>query len=273
MTVDQNQGVKLDANTVAELADALFAAELTLNPIEALTNEHPDLSVDEAYAIAQVNTARKLAAGRTIVGRKVGLTSLAMQQQLGVDQPDYGAITDDMLVRAPATVDLSVLISPRVEAEFAFHLGQDVPAGRYTLAQLRDFVDEVHVSMEIIDSRIANWKIKLADTVADNASSARLVVGRGAKATSELLDALPETILSLERNAEVVAFGAGREVLGDPLLGALWVVNRLGELGENLAAGEIILAGAVHASVALEAGVTWSVSAPGFDAASITTSK
>jgi 2-keto-4-pentenoate hydratase len=126
--------------------------------------------------------------------------------------------------------------------------------------------------MEIIDSRIANWKIKLADTIADNASSARLVVGVGATATPELLDALPETVLTLERNGEAVASGAGREVLGDPILGALWVVNRLGELGEDIAAGEIILAGAVHASVPLESGVTWSVSAPGFASASITTS-
>ncbi|TFD52287.1 hypothetical protein E3T55_06705 [Cryobacterium frigoriphilum] len=272
MTIDQNLSAKLDARTVAALADALCDAEATLRPIVALTHDHPNLSVDDAYAIAQINTARKLAAGRTIVGRKVGLTSLAMQQQLGVDQPDYGAITDDMLVRAPATLDLSVFISPRVEGEFAFRLGRDVPAGRYTLAQLRDLVDEVHLSMEVIDSRIADWKIKLADTVADNASSARLVVGQGMKATPELLDALPETVLTLERNADVVAQGAGREVLGDPLLGALWVVNRLGELGEDLAAGEIILAGAVHASVPLEAGVSWSVSAPGFSSATITTS-
>lgn len=273
MNLHQNPSMGIDAHTVAELADALFAAEMTFSPIDALTNERPGLSVDDAYAIAQINTARKIAAGRTIVGRKVGLTSLAMQQQLGVDQPDYGAITDEMLLRAPATIDLSVLIAPRVEGEFAFRLGQDVPAGHHTLDQLRALVDEVYVAMEIIDSRIANWKIKLADTVADNASSARLVVGQGAKATPELLDALPETVLSLERNGEVVAFGAGEEVLGDPLLGALWVVNRLGELGENLAAGEIILAGAVHASVPLEADVTWSVSAPGFDSPSITTSK
>lgn len=272
MNLDETRGMSIDAHTVQALADALLAAETTREPIEALTAERPELTVEDAYAIQQVNTARKLATGRRIVGRKVGLTSLAMQQQLGVNQPDYGAITDDMLVQAPATVDLSALINSRVEGEFAFRVGSAVPAGSYTVEQLREIVDEVYVSMEIIDSRIANWKIKLADTIADNASSARLVVGEGAAATPELLDALPTTSLSLERNGEVVASGAGREVLGDPILGALWVVNRLGELGEDLQAGEIILAGAVHASVPLESGVTWSVSAPGFASASITTS-
>jgi 2-keto-4-pentenoate hydratase len=271
MNLDMTRGMSIDAQTVQALADALRTAEATREPIAALTAERPDLTVADAYAIQQLNTAHKVAAGRRIVGRKVGLTSLAMQEQLGVDQPDYGAITDDMVVHAPATVNISTLISSRVEGEFAFRMGRDVPAGSYTVEQLREIVDEVYVSMEIIDSRIANWKIKLADTIADNASSARLVVGVGAVATPELLDALPETVLTLERNGEAVASGAGREVLGDPIRGALWVVNRLGELGEDLAVGEIILAGAVHASVPLESGMTWSVSAPGFSPASITT--
>jgi 2-keto-4-pentenoate hydratase len=272
MNLDTSRGRSIDAQTVEALADALLAAETSREPIDALTATYPQLTVEDAYAVQQVNTARKLAAGHRIVGRKVGLTSLAMQQQLGVDQPDYGAITDDMLVQAPATIDLSSLIASRVEGEFAFRVGRDVPAGIYTPDQLRDIVDEVYVSMEIIDSRIANWKIKLADTIADNASSARLVIGVGSSATSELFDALPETVLTLERNGQPVASGAGREVLGDPIRGALWVVNRLGELGEDLRAGEIILAGAVHASVPLEPGVTWSVNAPGFSSASITTS-
>lgn len=262
----------IDAHTVNALADALRAAESSGKPIAPLTEGHPSLTVDDAYAIQTANTNRKLEAGRRIVGRKVGLTSRAMQEQLGVNQPDYGAITDDMLVRAPASVDASVLIAPRVEGEFAFRVGRDVQAGHYSLADLREIVDMVYVSMEIIDSRIANWKIKLADTIADNASSARLVVGEGIQATEELFQALPETVLTLSRNGDEVASGAGREVLGDPLLGALWVVNRLGELREDLHAGEIILAGAVHASVPLEPGSQWSVIAPGFASATISTS-
>lgn len=264
--------MSIDAQTATDLADALYGAETSRQPIGTLTDDRPALTVNDAYAIQTVNINRKLAAGGRIVGRKVGLTSKAMQEQLGVSQPDYGAITDDMLVQAPTTVDVSVLIAPRVEGEFAFRVGRDVKAGSYTLADLREIVDAVYVSMEIIDSRIANWKIKLADTIADNASSARLVVGEGIAATTELFDALPDTVLTLTRNGEEVASGAGREVLGDPLLGALWVVNRLGELGEDLSAGEIILAGAVHASVPLEPGVEWSVSAPGFASATIATS-
>lgn len=264
--------MSIDAQTVTALADALHHAEITQSPIGTLTDDRPALTVDDAYAIQTVNTQRKLSRGGRIVGRKVGLTSKAMQEQLGVNQPDYGAITDDMLVQAPTTVDVGILIAPRVEGEFAFRIGRDVAPGVYTLADLRDMVDAVYVSMEIIDSRIAGWKIKLADTIADNASSARLVVGEGTAASAELFDALPDTVLTLTKNGETVASGAGREVLGDPLLGALWVVNRLGELGESLRTGEIILAGAVHASVPLESGVEWSVSAPGFAPASIATS-
>ena len=257
--------------TLNELADALAHAESTRVPIAPLSQLRPGLTVDEAYEVQQINVAKKLAGGARIIGRKVGLTSKAMQEQLKVDQPDYGAITNDMLVSAPTTVDVSVLISSRVEGEFAFRTGARIPAGIYTRDQLRELIDQVYVSMEIIDSRIADWKIGLVDTIADNASSARLVVGQGVPATAELLDALPDTTLELVKDGEPLAAGPGSAVLGDPLLGALWVVNRLGELGEDIEAGEIILAGAVHASVPLTPGSTWTVQAHGFIPATIET--
>lgn len=256
-----------------DLADALAVAESGRVPIAPLTQLRPGITVDEAYEVQQINVARKLASGARIIGRKVGLTSKAMQEQLGVDQPDYGAITNDMLVSAPTTVDVSVLISSRVEGEFAFRTGTRIPAGTYSLVQLRELIDQVYVSMEIIDSRIADWKIGLADTIADNASSARLVIGEGVAATPELFDSLPQTTLELVKDGESIAAGPGSAVLGDPLLGALWVVNRLGELGEDIEAGEIILAGAVHASVPLTGGSTWTVQAPGFISATIETAK
>ncbi len=259
--------------TLAELADALAQAEATRIPIAPLSQLRPSLTVDDAYEVQQINVAKKLAAGSRIIGRKVGLTSKAMQEQLGVNQPDYGAITNDMLVSAPATVDVGVLISSRVEGEFAFRTGARIPAGNYSLAQLRELIDQVYVSMEIIDSRVADWKIGLVDTIADNASSARLVIGEGVPASPELFDALPGTQLELVKDGEQIAAGPGSAVLGDPLLGALWVVNRLGELGQTIEAGEIILAGAVHASVPLTPGSTWTVRAEGFVSATIETAK
>lgn len=263
----------LSAELAKSIADQLFAAERDVSPIPPLTTTWPQLSQDDAYAIAQVNATRKIAQGRSIVGRKVGLTSLAMQRQLGVDQPDYGIITDEMMVRAPASIDVSVLIAPRVEAEFAFRVSRDIDAATATPSFVRDSIDTVYLAMEIIDSRIADWKIGLADTIADNASSARLVVGTGQPATPELLDSLPAALLELNRNGVTVSSGLGCEVLGDPLLGVMWVVARLGELGETIKAGEIILAGAVHASVPLEAGVRWSVASAGFDTAEIETAR
>ena len=255
------------------LALSLATAEQSGVPIGPLTASRRALTVDEAYEIQRLNVARHLAAGATIVGRKVGLTSKAMQQQLRVDQPDYGVILADMLVHAPAIFDAEPLIAPRVEAEFSFRLSRDILAGQgsagpLTLEQLRACVDTVYLSMEIIDSRITDWKITLADTIADNASSARLVVGEGVPASSELFDSLPEVTLHLFCDDVLVGEGEGRAVLGDPLLGALWVVNKL---GENLAAGEIILAGAVHAAVPLTRGSVWAIRADGFPSVTIQT--
>jgi len=261
---------------LAELATSLATAEQSGVPIGPLTASRPTLTVDDAYEIQHHNITNRVAAGASIVGRKVGLTSRAMQLQLGVDQPDYGVILDDMMVQAPGTFDTSALIAPRVEAEFSFRLGRNIPAahlaaGPMTLEQLRACVDRVYLSMEIIDSRIADWKITLADTIADNASSARLVIGDSAVATAALFDSLPGVTLQLFCNDELVSEGEGRAVLGDPLLGALWAVNKLGELGEDLAAGEIILAGAVHASVPLTRGSSWTVRAAGLPSVSIKT--
>ncbi len=258
------------------LAANLASAERSRVPIGPVTASRSTLTVEEAYEIQLFNITSRLAAGASIVGRKVGLTSLAMQKQLGVDQPDYGVILDDMMVLAPATLDASTLISPRVEAEFSFRLGRNIPAahalaGPMTLEQLRACVDRVYLSMEIIDSRITDWKITLADTIADNASSARLVIGESSVATAALFDSLPGVTLQLLCDDEVVSEGEGRAVLGDPLLGALWAVNKLGELGEDLAVGEIILAGAVHASVPLTRGSTWTVRAEGFPSVTIRT--
>lgn len=251
-----------------ELAEALRTAEATRVPVPPLTASHPDLTPDEAYAIQRANIAHRLRAGERVVGRKIGLTSLAMQRQLGVDQPDFGVITDAMVVPDGGILDGGALLAPRAEAEFAFRIGRDLPASPDPAA-LRDAIDGVAVAIEIIDSRIADWRITLADTVADNGSSARIVHGALVPATAELLASLPAATVTMRRNGEEVATGPGSAVLGDPLNALQWLAEAIGRFGESLRAGDIVLAGAVAAAVPLAAGDVFDAAADGFPPVSL----
>ncbi|WFR73956.1 fumarylacetoacetate hydrolase family protein [Prescottella defluvii] len=250
---------------VPAVAAQLAEAERTRQPVAQPTTSYPDLTVADAYEIQRRNIAQRIEAGERIVGRKIGLTSLAMQQQLGVDQPDFGAILDTMVVAHEGEQAAANLVAPRAEAEFTFRLSRDLVPGDapFTFEQVRDAIGEVMLSLELIDSRIADWKIGLVDTVADNASSARLVAGPGVPATRELLDALPDMILTLTRDGEDVAAGPGSAVLDHPLNAIVWLANSLAEYGDHLRAGDLVLAGAVHAAVPLAAGSTFGVSSPG----------
>ncbi len=250
---DSGREARLEA-----LSRALWEAEESQLPIDPLTEEIPDLSLAEAYRVQRLNLDRRLARGERLVGHKIGLTSEAMQQQLGVDQPDVGGMTDRMVMRDGAVVEVSTLIAPRLEAEFAFRLGTDI-AEPITYASVRAALGAIMVSAEIIDSRISDWRIKLADTVADNASYAAVVFGQEVPVTEELLDALPSLQLTLQVNGETVAEGAGAAVLGDPVRAVLWLARELAPLGISLKAGELILAGAVHASVPLLPGAAYTV--------------
>lgn len=246
-----------------QIADDLRAAEDARTGIPAPRAVRPSLTLDEAYAIQRANIARRVADGETLVGHKIGLTSLAMQKQLGVDQPDFGRITDRMVVADDSEFDVTELVAPRVEAEFAFRLGRDL-APNPTRDELADAIDGVAVALEIIDSRVADWKIGLVDTVADNASSARIVTGEFAPATPERLAALPDVMITAERDGEVVCSGPGSAVLGDPLVSITWLAGAIGAYGERFAAGDVVLAGAVAAAVDLTPGSVWSAYADGF---------
>ncbi|RDI34054.1 2-keto-4-pentenoate hydratase/2-oxopent-4-enoate/cis-2-oxohex-4-enoate hydratase [Rhodococcus sp. AG1013] len=250
---------------VPSLAAELAEAERTRRPIAQPTSSHPDLTVADAYEIQRRNIARRVEAGERVVGRKIGLTSLAMQRQLGVDQPDFGAILDTMVVPHEGEQALDDLVAARAEAEFTFRLASDLVPGEsaFTFEQVRDAVGEVMLSLELIDSRIADWKIGLVDTVADNASSARLVAGPGVPATRELLDTLPDRILTLTRDGETVGEGPGSAVLDHPLNAIVWLADSLAQYGDHLRAGDLVLAGAVHAAVPLAAGSTFGVTSPG----------
>lgn len=247
---------------VHALAEALHRAEEDRRPIPPLSLTSPGLTIESAYRIQRHNVELRLAAGERQVGHKVGLTSRAMQQQLGVDQPDFGVLTDRMQIANGGTFDPRTLIAPRIEPEFAFRIGEDLPPAP-DLAQLRAAIDGVAVALEIIDSRIADWKIALVDTVADNASSARVVWGEFAPADEGMLTALPGREITLRQDGAVAATGAGSAVLGDPLVSLHWLATAIGAFGERFRAGDRVLAGAVCAAVPLTADSEWQTAAPG----------
>lgn len=228
----------------------------------------PGLTLLEAYDVQRINLARRVAEGEHPVGHKVGLTSKAMQDQLGVDQPDYGVITDAMVIVDGGVLELQELVAPRVEAEFAFRIGHSLPANP-TVEELGHAIDGVSLALEIIDSRVADWKITLADTVADNASSARIVYGAFAPANRGLLRDLPATTITLRRDAEAVSSGPGSAVLGDPLMSLHWLATAIGAHGDHFSAGDIVLAGAVAAAAPLEGSATWEAHATGLAAVTL----
>lgn len=231
---------------------ALATAAAERRPIEPLTTTHPELTVADAYAIQAAGIGRRLAEGRVIRGRKAGLTSAAMQQQLGVDEPDFGTLIDDMLVEDGDEIDVTLLIQPRAEAEIGFVLEHDLVGPGVTPTDVLRAAAGVLACIEVIDSRIADWRIGLVDTVADNASSA-LAVTSGRLVPIDGID-LRLLGMAFYRNGELVETGAGAAVLGNPARCVAWLANKLAEFGEPLRAGELILAGALHRSVAVEPG-------------------
>jgi len=205
-----------------------------------------------AYAVQTINTRFWESQGRRIVGRKAGLTAEAVQKQLGVDQPDFGVLFEDMRVPDGGRLDPSRCIQPKAEAEIAFVLGRDLPSAETSAAQVANAVATTHAAIEIVDSRISDWKITFADTVADNGSSAFFVLAE---------EGLPLTGLDLEGaemelrvNGEVASRGVGSAALGNPLNAAAWLARTLAARGEPLKAGDILLAGALGPMVTLSPG-------------------
>lgn len=198
--------------------------------------------VDAAYATQLLVNRARTRAGAGVVGRKIGLTSEAVQAQLGVDQPDFGVLFDDMAYADGAVVPMSRLLQPKVEAELAFVLAADLD-GDLSLATVRAAVAYAVVALEIVDSRIAGWDISYADTVADNASSGLFVLG---STRLDLADFDPrETTMSMTLDGDVVSTGSGAACLGDPLNAVLWLARTAQEYGEPLRAGQVILSGAL----------------------------
>jgi 2-oxopent-4-enoate hydratase len=242
----------VDRITIEQLADELIAAGQTGAAIPQISAAHPGMDAGDAYRVQQVQVDRRLRAGETIVGWKVGLTSAAMQLQLGVDQPDYGPVLSGWHLPDNATIRHADLIAPRVEAEIGFILRAPLEGPGVTPADVLAATESVTAAIEVIDSRIRDWKLTLVDTVADMASCARVLLG------VERVDpaALDLRLLgvTLERDGEVVETGAGAAVLGDPLAAVAWAANTLGPLGVVMQPGHFVIPGAMHASVPAAAG-------------------
>ena len=235
-----------------QVAERLRIAEQTRTPIPPIRDAFPAGAVALAYAAQEINTARRLAEGRRLVGRKIGLTSVSVQKQLGVDQPDYGMLFDDMAVPDGAEVEAGRLIQPKVEAEIAFVLGRDLDDERLTVADVLRAVEYALPAIEIVDSRIADWKIGLLDTVADNGSSGLYVLGASPKRLEGLELRLAGMVM--EHKGEPVSVGAGAACLGHPLNAMLWLARTMAKAGRPLKAGDTVLSGALGPMVAAQPG-------------------
>ena len=207
---------------------------------------------DEAYAVQQLNIAAQLAGGAAVVGRKIGLTSPAVQKQLGVDQPDFGVLLDDMAFKDGDVLPTSRLLQPKVEAELAFVLKADLAEGPFDEAAVAGAVGYVQASLEIVDSRVSGWDITFADTVADNASSGLFVLGTE---QADLGDVVPKDVsMVLSVNGEERSTGNGAACLGDPLTALAWLATIAVRLGAPLKAGDVVLSGALGPMVPVQAG-------------------
>ena len=229
------------ADLIARCAAVLHGAESNRRPVEPLTNRFPELTVPEAYRIQQANVERRLARGEHVVGHKIGLTARAMQELFGVNEPDYGHLLDTMLHDERVPLDLSALIDPQIEIEPAFVLGSRLQGPNVGIADVLAATEYVCVCFEVIDSRIIDWRVRLQDTVADNGSSARVVLGAFKAAPNTLeLDNL-ET--ELELDGVVRETGNTSAILGHPANGVAWLANRISEFGLTLDAGHVVLPG------------------------------
>ncbi|HEY9054856.1 MAG TPA: fumarylacetoacetate hydrolase family protein [Rectinemataceae bacterium] len=245
----------LSQKHIQEAADALDAASRSCQATEKLTLRYPGIDVDDAYAIQMLNVRRALDRGGVISGKKIGLTSKAMQDMFGVTTPDFGHLFADMEV-SEGRIERSSMVQPKVEAEIAFVLARDLDMVReITAADVLAATDYVVAALEIVDSRIGNWKIGYCDTVSDNASSGRYVLGSIRKKVSEI-DLKAET-MDFFVNGEKRNSGKGTDVLGDPAYCVAWLANSMRKYGTLLKKGEVILSGALSAAISASAGDTF----------------
>ena len=222
-------------------AEILRIAEQTAVPVPPLVQTFPEMDVVDTYEIQLLNIRRRLAAGATVYGHKVGLSSKAMQQMMGVDEPDYGHLLSDMVYSEDTPIPTGRFLLPRVEVEVGYILGDDLPGEGCTVEDVLRCTEFIAPAIELIDSRIADWKIGLFDTISDNASSCGVILGKERVKPDELdLKAIDAT---LDINGQRVAEGRSDAVLGDPTIAVAWLANKVASFGVRLEAGHVVLPG------------------------------
>ncbi|MCK9468969.1 MAG: 2-oxopent-4-enoate hydratase [Porticoccaceae bacterium] len=257
----------MEKTLINALGDELYQALTTRTTIEPLTNRYADMTIENAYHIQQRMIERRIQAGEKIIGKKIGVTSAAVMNMLGVYQPDFGYMLDGMIYNEGESIDMASLIQPKAEGEIAFVLKKDLMGPGISNADVLAATECVMPCFEIVDSRIRDWKIKICDTVADNASCGVFVLGDQAVDPRKVDLSLCGMVL--EKNGEIIATGAGAAALGSPVNAVAWLANTMGRLGIPLKAGEVILSGALAAMFPAKAGDNFRVSIGGLGSCSV----
>lgn len=235
-----------------EAARRLYAAQESSAPIPPLTETYPGLTVAQAYSVQRRNLSRYLSAGCSLRGHKIGLTSAPMQQLLGVNEPDFGYVLDNMVLREGTSVPRRSFCAPRVEPEVAFLLKAPLRGPGVTVADVMAATEAVAAALEIVDSRVADWRITLPDTIADNASSGAVVLGEWVPISDVL--PLPDTTGALFLNDELVEKGQGSAVMGDPAAAVAWLANAVADYGTAIEAGQFVMSGSYTTAAFVGAG-------------------
>ncbi|MEQ9545694.1 MAG: 2-oxopent-4-enoate hydratase [Marinobacter sp.] len=258
----------MEQTRIQALGDELYQAMLSREAVAPLTGRGDDITIDDAYHISLRMLERRLADGASIIGKKIGVTSKAVQNMLNVHQPDFGYLTDDMVFNSGEVMPISDrLIAPRAEGEIAFILKKDLAGPGITNADVLAATECVMPCFEIVDSRIQDWKIAIQDTVADNASCGLFVLGD--QAVSPRKVDLVTCGMVVEKNGSVLSAGAGAAALGSPVNCVTWLANTLGEFGITLKAGEVILSGSLVPLEPVKAGDYMRVDIGGIGSASV----
>ncbi|MFM2323298.1 2-oxopent-4-enoate hydratase [Brachymonas denitrificans] len=257
----------MDSNIIQTLGDSLYQALRSNSVIDPITNQYPDMTIEDAYAVQKRMIDRRVQDGEVIVGKKIGVTSRAVMNMLGVYQPDFGYMMDRMIVNEGESIAMSTLIQPKAEGEIAFLLKKDLMGPGLSNADILAATECVIPCFEIVDSRIRDWKIKIQDTVADNASCGVFVLGDSAVSPRKV--DLSTCGMVLEKNGEIIATGSGAAAMGSPVNAITWLANTLGRLGVPLKAGEVVLSGALAAMFPCAAGDNFRVSIGGIGACSV----
>jgi len=242
----------MDDIKIKKYGDELYDAFVKFSPVRPLLEREPGITIEDAYKIQEHFVARRVAAGERIIGKKIGATSKPVQDFLGVYQPDFGMLTSGMVYQEDDTIDLGTMIQPKAEAELAFVLKADLKGPGITAMDVIRATDYVLPCFEIVDSRIIDWKIKIQDTVADNASCGVFVLGK-TRGDPRVLD-ITLAGMVLEKNGEIFSTGVGAAVQGSPANAVAWLANTLGALGIPFKAGEVILSGSQSSLVPVVGG-------------------